>query len=620
VSGNNSGGDGSGLAVRVSVVEMQNVTVANNLSTSSAGGIHLWGGSTLNMDHSILWNNSPNQVYFDPTGDINNMTVEYSSIMNGQDSIATNENGTLTWGDGNIDVDPMFVDTANGNYHLLASSQLINAGHPDSTDADGTIADIGAYPYLTDNTEPVWYINTAGNDTTGTGTSVNPFASIQAGINFSSDADSVLVAAGTYTENVDFRARSVRIIGDDASTTIVDGNQNGNVFLISQSGAAVLENITIQNGYHSKGAGIYTDYSTLLLKDVNFLNNTASYMGGGMYSSRTNLALDNVTFSNNHANYWGGGIFSDYSDSSETISIVIANSTFESNSADSADGGAYFVGDGQSVSVTNSVFKSNTSNYYTGLHIKRGTFLIEDCEFEYNTAIRWAAAGGFSNNATGIVSRTLVANNTANMEDGGHNSGGFSVWSGANVDFDRCTFVSNSASYGQALTVGMAATSTVTHTNFLDNGNDPLAVNSFDTTGTTLTVSYSNVTGGEDSVTVSDADAILNWGSGNIDVDPMFVDAENDNFQLLASSMLINAGHPDSTDSDGSIADIGTYPYLNSYSGPTWYITESGNDSTATGASDDPFHSIQAGINFSSDDDSVAVAAGTYVENINFRG
>jgi hypothetical protein len=35
------------------------------------------------------------------------MTVEYSSIMNGQDSIATNENGTLTWGDGNIDVDPM---------------------------------------------------------------------------------------------------------------------------------------------------------------------------------------------------------------------------------------------------------------------------------------------------------------------------------------------------------------------------------------------------------------------------------------------------------------------------------------------------------------------------------
>ena len=109
----------------------------------------------------------------------------------------------------------------------------------------------------------------------------------------------------------------------------------------------------------------------------------------------------------------------------------------------------------------------------------------------------------------------------------------------------------------------------MTNSNFWDNGNDPLAVNSFDTTGTTLTVSYSNVTGGADSVNVSDAAAILNWGSGNIDVDPMFVDTANGNYHLLASSMLINAGHPDSTDSDGSRADMGAFPYLHSYRGPT---------------------------------------------------
>ena len=102
-----------------------------------------------------------------------------------------NNNGTVTWGSGNIDVNPMFVDTANGNYHLLASSQLINAGHPDSTDSDGTVADIGAYPYLNSYSGPTWYITEAGNDTTATGASDNPFRSIQAGINFSSDADSV---------------------------------------------------------------------------------------------------------------------------------------------------------------------------------------------------------------------------------------------------------------------------------------------------------------------------------------------------------------------------------------------------------------------------------------------
>ncbi len=67
----------------------------------------------------------------------------------------------------------------------------------------------------------------------------------------------------------------------------------------------------------------------------------------------------------------------------------------------------------------------------------------------------------------------------------------------------------------------------------------------------------------------------VGWGDGNIDVDPMFVDTANSNYHLLASSQLINGGHPDSTDSDGSRADMGAYPYLNSYSGPTWYITES---------------------------------------------
>ena len=105
----------------------------------------------------------------------------------------------------------------------------------------------------------------------------------------------------------------------------------------------------------------------------------------------------------------------------------------------------------------------------------------------------------------------------------------------------------------------MAATATVTNSNFWDNGNDPLAVNSFDTTGTTLTVSYSNVTGGEDSVNISDSDATLAWGSGNIDVDPMFVDTANGDYSLQRISHLIDRGHPDSSDVDGTQADIGAY-------------------------------------------------------------
>jgi hypothetical protein len=145
----------------------------------------------------------------------------------------------------------MFFDTTNGNYHLLATSQLINAGHPDSTDSDGTRADIGAYPYLNTYSGPTWYVSaTDGNDTTATGASTAPFKSIQSAINFATDADSVTVAAGTYVENIDFRGRNIKVVGADRETTIIDGNQSGSVVYINSSDSVspLLKNFKITNG------------------------------------------------------------------------------------------------------------------------------------------------------------------------------------------------------------------------------------------------------------------------------------------------------------------------------------------------------------------------------------
>ena len=111
----------------------------------------------------------------------------------------------------------------------------------------------------------------------------------------------------------------------------------------------------------------------------------------------------------------------------------------------------------------------------------------------------------------------------------------------------------------------------------------------------------------------------LVWGPGNVNVDPRFVDADSGDFYILASSQMINGGVPDQTDSDGTRADIGAYPYLNDYTGSHWYVSEDGNDLTATGASDDPFRSIQAALNFGSDGDTAFVSAGTYNENLVYR-
>ncbi len=60
--------------------------------------------------------------------------------------IVTNANGDSCDTYYNLFSDPQFVDTANGDYHLLASSPCIDAGDPElPLDPDGTVADIGAF-------------------------------------------------------------------------------------------------------------------------------------------------------------------------------------------------------------------------------------------------------------------------------------------------------------------------------------------------------------------------------------------------------------------------------------------------------------------------------------------
>lgn len=52
-------------------------------------------------------------------------------------------------GDGSISTDPLFVDTANGDYSLMSGSPCIDAGHPgfEYWDPNGSRADMGAIPY-----------------------------------------------------------------------------------------------------------------------------------------------------------------------------------------------------------------------------------------------------------------------------------------------------------------------------------------------------------------------------------------------------------------------------------------------------------------------------------------
>ena len=126
---------------------------------------------------------------------------------------------------------------------------------------------------------------------------------------------------------------------------------------------------------------------------------------------------------------------------------------------------------------------------------------------------------------------------------------------------------------------------------------------------------YSNFAGVADSV-LQYLNDVVNWGNGNINVDPKFTDVDNNNYNILPSSFLVSAGHPDSTDVNGNRASIGAYlsPFSNN---DKWYVSVAGNDTSGIGNAEFPLSSIQAALNLADNGDSIFVSGGTFPGKFN---
>ena len=105
-----------------------NTTISHNWHNYYGGAITCFYGSHPILVNSILWNNFPQEIEFYSWGEPNSITIAYSDIQGGEAGIVTNNNGSVNWLEGNIDVDPLFADPQNGNYQLTEDSPCIDAG------------------------------------------------------------------------------------------------------------------------------------------------------------------------------------------------------------------------------------------------------------------------------------------------------------------------------------------------------------------------------------------------------------------------------------------------------------------------------------------------------------
>ncbi len=153
---------GHGGAAHISTygpINFINNTVVGNASIHCGGGITIYYSSYANVFNNIFWNNiaeDGRDICF------YSMTPPYVSLLNNDiDQTPGGISGIagFIFDPSNLNkLDPLFLDQANEDYHLQATSPCINAGNNDApelptTDKDGLprivngAVDMGAYEY-----------------------------------------------------------------------------------------------------------------------------------------------------------------------------------------------------------------------------------------------------------------------------------------------------------------------------------------------------------------------------------------------------------------------------------------------------------------------------------------
>lgn len=214
------------------------------------------------------------------------------------------------------------------------------------------------------------------------------FDSIQEGLDFATEGDSILVAEGIYYENIIWPdIESIKVIGANRESTIIDGNQVDRVINFDNDynvidETTLLKNFIIRNGYTQySGAGIYCHNSKPSLINLIVDNNESENSGGGiMCFNYSHAIIENVIFSNNTASE-GGALDCNY-----TSDVTLTNVIFENNSS-SYSGGAICSEGGSTISVYYGLISNNNASYGGAIACgEKGNINLVNCTIVENSA------------------------------------------------------------------------------------------------------------------------------------------------------------------------------------------------------------------------------------------
>lgn len=280
-----------------SILTITNCTSAWN--TAGSGSFLRYAGDNGKIINTIVRNDTIHNFYSQ------SLSVYFSNILG-------------NWpGDGNIDINPIFVDprgpdniegTEDDDLRLAPVSPCVDTGNPsyipdtNETDIDGNPRifsnniDMGAYEF-----QGIVYVNNALHflNIILDGSKERPFGIIQSAIDIAKDEYKVLVFPGTY-DKINFLGKSITVSGIEGSPVInpslwtprEEWNQDAVTFYSGEDSNSVLKNFIIKNS----GLAISLNYgSSPTIQNITCVDNL---FGIAAYED-SNPDIRNCIFYNN---------------------------------------------------------------------------------------------------------------------------------------------------------------------------------------------------------------------------------------------------------------------------------------------------------------------------------
>jgi hypothetical protein len=391
----------------------------------------------------------------------------------------------------------------------------------------------------------------------------NDYPTIQQAIDAASDGDEIVVAPGDYNESINTLRKEIHLRSSDGPdvTTIIAAPDSAAIMVLSSAhDDIIIEGFTVTGGtgypfdkFDSYGGGMYINASHPTVINCVFTRNSATALGGGVANIQADPTFIDCLFFDNLAAEGGGMVngLQTWQESSPTL----INCTFQENYAGDADwgdlGGAMAYG---SPMIVGCRFIDNFAEDLGGAIAYGTDAVIMDCLFEGNAIASGPVAGGGAIHVvSGIIRDSIFISNETHGYPGGaiqiesnrleisnslflrnqSGAGGAIFSRESRVTITNCTFWGNRADddWGMAL-ASVLSDVAVSNCILRDGGNEIL-----DFDNQKLTVEYSNIEGGFE-------------GEGNIDADPLFVDADGGYYRPSEGSPCIDAGDNEAVPQD----------------------------------------------------------------------